>query len=68
MLIIFSSSCSKKEEKISIIKEKKMDLQMIDAYKEGIKAFEEGDALFAAKNLMRLKYCFPNRFGPQDLF
>ena len=38
-LIVITSSCSKKEEKVSIIKEKEINLQMIDAYKEGIKAF-----------------------------
>ena len=59
LLIIFTSSCSKKEEKISIIKEKKINLQMIDAYKEGIKAFEEGDVLFAAKKFNDAEILFP---------
>ena len=45
ILIIFLNSCSKKEEKISMIQEKELRLQMIDAYKEGVKALEEGDAL-----------------------
>ena len=49
ILIIFLNSCSKKEEKISMIHEKELRLQMIDAYKEGVKALEEGDVLFAAK-------------------
>ena len=59
LLIIFASSCSKKEEKISIIKEKEINLQMIDAYKEGIKAFEEGDVLFAAKKFNEAELLFP---------
>ena len=59
LLIVFSSSCSKKEEKISIIKEKEINLQMIDAYKEGIKAFEEGDVLFAAKKFNEAEILFP---------
>jgi len=59
LLIVFTSSCSKKEEKISIIKEKKINLQMIDAYKEGIKAFEEGDVLFAAKKFNDAEILFP---------
>ena len=59
LLIVFASSCSKKEEKISIIKEKKINLQMIDAYKEGIKAFEEGDVLFAAKKFNEAEILFP---------
>ena len=59
LLIIFASSCSKKAEKISIIKEKEINLQMIDAYKEGIKAFEEGDVLFAAKKFNEAEILFP---------
>jgi len=59
LLIIFASSCSKKEEKISIIKEKEINLQMIDAYQEGIKAFEEGDVLFAAKKFNEAEILFP---------
>ena len=59
LLIIFASSCSKKEEKIPIIKEKEINLQMIDAYQEGIKAFEEGDVLFAAKKFNEAEILFP---------
>ena len=58
-LIIFIISCSKKEEKISIIKEKEINLQMIDAYKEGVKAFEEGDVIFAAKKFNEAEILFP---------
>ena len=59
ILIIFVNSCSKKEEKISIIKEKEINLQMIDAYKEGVKAFEEGDVIFAAKKFNEAEILFP---------
>jgi len=59
ILIIFLNSCSKKEEKISIIQEKEIQLQMIDAYKEGVKALEEGDVLFAAKKFNEAEILFP---------
>ena len=59
ILIIFTNSCSKKEEKISIIKEKEINLQMIDAYKEGVEAFEQGDVLFAAKKFNEAEILFP---------
>jgi outer membrane protein assembly factor BamD len=59
VLIIYSNSCSKKEEKISIIQEKEIRLQMIDAYKEGVKALEEGDVLFAAKKFNEAEILFP---------
>lgn len=68
ILIIFSSSCSKKEEKISIIKEKEINLQMIDAYKEGIEAFEKGDALFAAKKFNEAEILFPqSQWAPKSI-
>ena len=57
--IILLNSCSKKEEKISMIKEKEIRLQMIDAYKEGVKALEEGDVLFAAKKFNEAEILFP---------
>ncbi len=59
ILLIFLNSCSKKEEKISIIKEKEINLQMIDAYKEGVKAFEGGDVLFAAKKFNEAEILYP---------
>jgi len=59
ILVIFLNSCSKKEEKISIIQEKEVELQMIDAYKEGVKALEEGDVLFAAKKFNEAEILFP---------
>ena len=59
ILIIFLNSCSKKEEKILMIQEKELRLQMIDAYKEGVKALEEGDVLFAAKKFNEAEILFP---------
>ena len=67
-LIFFANSCSKKEEIISIIKEKELNLQMIDAYKEGIKAFEEGDSLFAAKKFNEAEILFPqSEWAPKSI-
>ena len=59
LLIISVTSCSKKAEKISIIEEKELDLQMIDAYKEGVKAYREGDVLFAAKKFNEAEILYP---------
>jgi len=68
ILIGFLVSCSKKEEKISIIKEKELNLQMIDAYKEGVKAFEEGDVLFAAKKFNEAEILFPqSEWAPKSI-
>ena len=59
IVFIFLNSCSKDEKKISIIEEKEINLQMIDAYKEGVKALEEGDAIFAAKKFNEAEILFP---------
>ena len=68
ILLIFINSCSKKVEKISIIKEKKINLQMIDAYKEGVKAFEEGDVLFAAKKFNEAEILYPqSEWAPKSV-
>ena len=68
ILIIFSNSCSKKEEKISILEKKEIRLQMIDAYKEGVEALENGDALFAAKKFNEAEILFPqSEWAPKSL-
>jgi len=59
ILIIFLNSCSKQEEKVSMIQEKELRLQMIDAYKEGLIALEEGDVLFAAKKFNEAELLYP---------
>ena len=41
IFLIFLTNCSKDEKKVSIIQEKEINLQMIDAYREGVKAFIE---------------------------
>ena len=68
ILLIFVNSCSKKEEKISIIIEKEINLQMIDAYKEGVKAFEEGDVLFAANKFNEAEILYPqSEWAPRSV-
>ena len=52
-------SCSKEIEKQSIIKEKSLDLQMIEAYKEGLASLEEGDILYAAKKFNEAEILYP---------
>ena len=37
ILIFLSNSCSKEKEKISIVEEESLEMQMIKAYKEGLK-------------------------------
>ena len=58
-IFIFCLSCSKKIEEKSLIKETNLELQMIEAYKEGLQELKKGDALFAAKKFNEAEILFP---------
>ena len=60
LLIFFLCvSCSKEPIKKSVIKEKSLDLQVYESYREGKKALEAGDVLFAAKKFNEAEKLFP---------
>ncbi len=59
IIFIFCISCSKDVVEKSVIKETNLELQMIEAYKEGLKELEKGDALFAAKKFNEAEILFP---------
>jgi outer membrane protein assembly factor BamD len=68
IFLFFLNNCSKEKEKISIIKEKEIRLQMIDAYEEGVKALGEGDVLFAAKKFNEAELLFPqSEWAPRSI-
>jgi len=58
IFFILITSCTK-ELKKSEIKEKNLDLQVLEAYQEGLKSLEEGDVLFAAKKFNEAEILFP---------
>ena len=58
LIICLIISCSKKE-KVSIIKEKNIETQMIEAFREGYEELENGDVLFAAKKFNEAELLFP---------
>ncbi len=59
LIIIGLISCSEKEEKISIIKEDNLEMQMIEAYKEGMQELNKGDIFFAAKKFNEVELLYP---------
>ena len=59
IFIALSSSCSKEQLKQSTIKEKSLDLQVIEAYQGGLEALESGDVLYAAKKFNEAEILFP---------
>ena len=48
VIIFLLISCSKKVENKTLINEKSLDLQVLEAYEQGMKSLEDGDVLFAA--------------------
>ena len=60
IILLFCLSCSKKTVEKSTINETNLELQMIEAYNEGLEELKAGDVLFAAKNLMKQKFFFLN--------
>ena len=52
-------SCSKKDLKDSVIKEKSLELQVLEAYDIGKDALESGDVLYAAKKFNEVETLFP---------
>ncbi len=59
LILILSISCSKQQTKKSVITEKVLDLQVLEAYEEGMKSLEIGDVLFAAKKFNEAEMLFP---------
>ena len=67
ILILFTTFSCSKDEEISIIEEEDIELQMVAAYEEGLKALEEGDALFAAKKFNEAELLFPqSKWAPRS--
>ena len=61
-------SCTKDVDKTSVINQKSLDLQVKEAYLEGVKALEEGDVLFAARKFNEVEILFPQSdLAPKSL-
>ena len=59
IFILIFSSCAKEGNKESKLKEKSLDLQVLEAYQEGKDFLEAGDALYAAKKFNEAELLFP---------
>ena len=57
--ILILTSCSKNIVEDSVLKEKSLDLQVLEAYQEGKNYLENGDPLFAAKKFNEAEILFP---------
>ena len=59
IILILFGSCSKEVSKETLIKEKSLELQVEEVYKEAIEALNDGDVLFAAKKFNEAEILFP---------
>jgi len=59
IFIILLSSCKNNDEKISIIEERDLDLQMIDAYNEGLNLLDDNYPIRAAKKFNEAELLYP---------
>jgi outer membrane protein assembly factor BamD len=59
LLLILFQSCSKQEDKISLIQEDSQEQEMISAYREAIKSIESGDPFFAAQKFLEAELLLP---------
>ena len=56
---LFLFACSKKEEKITVLKEKNLETQMIEVYNQAISEFEKGDVIYAGKKFGEAELLYP---------
>ena len=59
IIFLFFISCSKKIDEDNVLKERSLDLQMIEAYEEGMSSLKSGDVLFAAKKFNEAEILYP---------
>ena len=60
IILFFLFSCSsKEEEKISVLSDKEMETQMIEAYEEGVRELEKGDVIYATRKFNEAELLYP---------
>jgi outer membrane protein assembly factor BamD len=57
--IFILNGCSKNDKEISLIKEINQEDEMIQAYREGVKALDANDTFFAAKKFLEAELLYP---------
>ena len=59
VILFLNISCSKENEKISIVEEESLEMQMINAYNDGLEQLERGDAIYSAKKFNEAELLYP---------
>jgi len=58
-LLFLNTSCSKEKEKISIVEEESLEMQMIKVYNDGLEELDKGDVIYAAKKFNEAELLYP---------
>tara|TARA_B110000037_G_scaffold182525_1_gene210258 strand:+ start:1011 stop:1853 length:843 start_codon:yes stop_codon:yes gene_type:complete len=67
-LLLFLISCGKEKQEISKITETNIQLQMIEAYQDGLEALEDGDVILASKKFNEAELLFPqSEWAPRSV-
>ena len=67
LIFLLFISCSKQDEEKNLLKEKSLDLQVLEAYEEGKNFLKLGDALYAAKKFNEAEILFPqSKWAPKS--
>ncbi len=59
IIIFLIFSCSKKDDNVTVLKEKNLETQMIEVYNQGMKEFERGDVIYAGKKFSEAELLYP---------
>ena len=59
LIFLNFTSCAKKDEKISIVEDKSLEMQMIDSYNAGLEELEKNDAIYAASKFNEAELLYP---------
>jgi len=61
ILVVFVHiiSCSKKDENLTVLKEKNLETQMIEVYNQAIVELERGDVIYAGKKFSEAELLYP---------
>ena len=66
IFLIFS--CSKKDDNVTVLKEKNLEAQMIEVYNQGMKNLRGVMLFMPVRNLMKRNCYIHNQYGRQEQF
>ena len=58
-LLVFTLSCSKKDENVTILEKKSLETQMIEVYNQAMEEFQKGDVIYAGKKFSEAELLYP---------